>query len=333
MNGSIAPALLAGITSRGRIGAGDVLALRQAVYGDATVGMDEAEALLGLHAACADQCPEWPAFFIEALTDYIVHQERPSGYISAGNASWLIEAISSDGIVRSPAELELLVHVLEVAKFSTEPLASFALKQVELVVVDGAGPLTTGGQLVPGVIGKAEVELLRRILYAFGGDGNIAVTRSEAEVLFAINDATDAARNDASWSDLFVKAIANFVMCASGYEAPTREVALRREDFLERADTDVPGFFARMVSGGARSVLAAYRLPADVDADWEARNQWNEASARRAERIDNVEASWLAERIGRNGRMQENERALVEFIRLSSPAVHPDLKLLLDKVA
>ena len=33
---------------------------------------------------------------------------------------------------------------------------------------------------------------MRRMLYAFGGDGNIAITRQEAEVLFDINDATDA---------------------------------------------------------------------------------------------------------------------------------------------
>jgi len=30
--------------------------------------------------------------------------------------------------------------------------------------------------------------MVRRILYAFGGDENIAVTRAEAEVLFGIND-------------------------------------------------------------------------------------------------------------------------------------------------
>ena len=39
-------------------------------------------------------------------------------------------------------------------------------------------------------IAKAEVDLLRRILYAYGGDGNIAITRAEAEVLFRINERT-----------------------------------------------------------------------------------------------------------------------------------------------
>ena len=90
-------------------------------------------------------------------------------------------------------ELELLVKVLETAKFSTEGLVSFALDQVSHAVIEGEGPLVRGGDLVPGVIGEAEVDLLRRILYAFGGDGNVGITRSEAEVLFTLNDATAGA--------------------------------------------------------------------------------------------------------------------------------------------
>ena len=328
----ITSAKIAEIASTSRIDADDVLMLRREMFADGVVLSDEAEALFALNAACTDQCPEWPVFFTEAITDYIVHQEKPSGYISVENADWLINAISRDGRIDSMTELELLVRVLEAAKFSTERLAAFALRQV-MYAVEAKGPLLIGGELVPDQIGKAEVDLLRRILYAFGGDGNIAITKSEAEILFEINDRTAGASNDPSWNDLFVKAIASFVMCASGYEAPTREQALRRENFLDSADADIGGFFARMASGGGRGMLDAYRLSTDIDADWEARNQSNDASARRAERINSVEAKWLAERIGKDGRLQENELALVKFIRQASPSIHPDLKSLLEKVA
>jgi hypothetical protein len=333
MSGLIASAQVTDIASRKSIGADDVLMLRREVFGAGVVSCAQAEALFALNATCTDQCTEWSVFFIETTTDYIVHQEKPSGYISVKNADWLVNAISRDGRVESMTELELLVRVLEVAKFSTERLAAFALRQVMYAVVEAKGPLLLGGELVPGLIGKSEVDLLRRILYAFGGDGNIAITRSEAEVLFEINDRTAGARNDPEWNDLFVKAVANFVMCASGYEAPTREEALRRENFFDRADADIGGFFARMASGGGRGMLAAYRLSTDIDADWEARNQWNDACARRAERIDSVEAKWLAERIGKDGRLQENELALVKFIKQTSSSIHPDLKPLLEKVA
>jgi hypothetical protein len=333
MDGQKASARVADIAARKRITPLDVLEFRQLIFRDGVVACEEADALFLLNETCVEQCAEWQEFFVEAITDYIVHQEKPAGYVSAKNANWLIDAISHDGKVDTATELELLIRVLERAKFSTERLVSFALKQVKHAVVDGQGPLMQGGELVPGVIEKAEVDLVRRALYAFGGDGNIAITRSEAEVLFEINDAVAGARNDASWNDLFIKAVANFVMCASGYQAPTREAALRQENFLDRADADIGGFMARMASTGGRELLSAYRQSVDIDADWEARNQWHDACARRAEHVDNVEARWLAERIGKDGRLQENELALVRFIKETSPSIHPDLQLLLEKVA
>ena len=62
---------------------------------------------------------------------------------------------------------------------------------------------------------KEAVDILRRIVYAFGGNGAVAMAKSEAEVLFDLNDATAGADNDPSWNDLFVKAIASYVMAAS----------------------------------------------------------------------------------------------------------------------
>lgn len=333
MNGKQASARIADMKSTGRVTPLDVLEPRRLIFRDGVVAQEEAEALIALNRTCAVQCAEWEAFFVEALTDYVVHQEKPAGYVSARNADWLIGAISDEGKVDTATGLELLLTVLERAKFSTERLVAFALAQVRYAVVDGQGPLIKGGDVVPGVIEKREVDLVRRILYAFGGDGNIAITRAEAEVLFEINDAVADARNDPSWNDLFVKAVANFVMCASGYQAPTREEALRQENFLDRADADIGGFMARMAATGGRELLAAYRHSVDIDADWEARNQWHDACRRQAERTDNVEARWLAERIGRDGRLQENELALVRFIRDTSPSIHPELRPLLEKVA
>lgn len=329
----IMSALIAEIMSKGAVTPQDVTMLRREVYPDGIVSRDEAAVLFEINTSCERQCPEWTAFFVEALTDYIVHQEKPAGYVSPENADWLVSTISQDRMVASPAELELLVRVLEAAKFSPEGLSAFALRQVMHAVVDGTGPLAGGGALETGRVTKAEVDLLRRVLYAYGGEGNIAITRSEAEILFTINEKTAGAKNDPSWNDLFVKAIANFVMCLSGYEAPTRSEALRRETYFDDAEVDVGGFLSRMVSGGARGILEAYRTTANVDADWEARNQSNEAFARRAERIDGDEAKWLAERIGHERDLHENEIALLRFIKQASPEIHPDLRPLLDKVA
>ena len=101
--------------------------------------------------------------------------------------------------------------MLDKARWVPQSLVRFALDQVKEAIIDGAGPLRVGKALGAASVSEADVDLLRRILYSFGGDGNIAVTQAEAEVLFDIDAATAEADNHPSWSDLFVKAIANCV--------------------------------------------------------------------------------------------------------------------------
>ncbi|MBZ0230345.1 MAG: hypothetical protein K8F58_18100, partial [Bauldia sp.] len=181
----------------GKVTADDALASRRAVYGDdGAIAPGEIDMLFRIDEAASAADPAWSALLAEAGVDYIVHQRQPSGYIDEANAEWLVERIGRDGKVKTATELELLVKVLEAARTSPPSLVQFALRQVQSAVVDGDGPLADGRVIVPGRVDRAEADLLRRILYAFGGDGGIAVTRAEAEVLFDINDATADADND-----------------------------------------------------------------------------------------------------------------------------------------
>src|SRR5690606_18441371 len=125
------------------------------------------------------------------------------------------------------------------------------------------------------------------ILYAFGGDGHVGITRAEAEVLFDINDATSDARNDPQWSDLFGKAIGNNVLYVSGYAVPTRQEALRREAWLDEP-ASIGDFYTRMVKGVA-SVLAGYGVPEAITEHDAIHRQVDLASA---ERVDDDEAIW-----------------------------------------
>ena len=323
---------LACLAHEGKISAKDVLTMRTAIFADGAISRDEAEQLVALNAENPDQCPEWQAFFCEAIIGHIVHQQKPAGYVSDDVAAWLIGAVSRDGVVGSALEMELVVSVLEEAKSSPAALSAFALEQVALAVVNGEGPLVAVNGNAPGLIGRPAVELLRRILYAFSGDGNIAVTRPEAEVLFHINDGVSEELSDPSWSELFVKAVANFVLASSGYEVPSRAEVLRHDTFFERADANIGGFFARMAAGGVAGILEAYAAPDDtLEAAFGQRNRADEAKARQAVAVNGEEARWLTERMTRERLLRENERALLRFIRQAASAIHPDLKPLLDK--
>jgi hypothetical protein len=324
---------VAGLAEKGRITTDDVRLLRSEVFRDGVVTRAEAESLMALHSTCTDRCSDWQHFFVEALTDYLVHQEKPSGYISDDKAAWLARSISRDGMVDTPVEMELLIAILEKAKSSPPSLMAYAIEQVAIAIVDGKGPLGQGRATATGVVDRAEVDLLRRILHAGGGDGNVAITRAEAEALFRINNATCQQVNDAAWNDLFVKAIGNFVLSASGYEPPTRAEALRHEAFLEDTGADIAGFFARMVSGGASCILDSCDEPDGLEQEFAHRNRASAAKLGSAAIVHAEEARWIADRIGRNRPLHDNERALLRFIRDSASSIHPELQPLLDKVA
>ena len=324
--------ILARVKSTGRVSADDVIAARRTVYGDDwAIAPHEMEMLFRIDEAAKSSNPSWSMLLCEAGVDFLVHQQAPAGYVDAANADWLVARISADGVVKTATELELLVKVLEAAKSSPDRLVEFALRQVELAVVGGEGPLAGDGALEPGRVNRAEAALVRRILYAFGGHAGIAITRREAEVLFDINDASADADNDPEWTDLFVKATANCIMAASGYAVPPREVALAREAWLDSPNAGVGGFFAKMAAGGLRGIIHAYTAPSEMD--WAARNAMKEAGIRVAEVVTEGEAQWLVERIGRDGGVHDNEKALLRFIRDEAPEVHPSLAQLVAKAA
>jgi len=323
----------------GRITDEDVRHFRRDVFQDGLVSEIEADALFALNDAVAEKCDAWNEFFIEALTDYTVMQAEPRGYVSSANAKWLVNSISHDGVVDSASELELLVKVLAKADKCPPALAGYALAQIAYAVVEGEGPLARGMSLTKGVIGEAEVELLRTVLYAAGGANGISISKQEAEILFDLNDHTDENANHPSWQDLFVRATANYLMAVSSYQAPSRSEALARQEWLEDTEEDVSGFMGEMFSGAGNIFSEGFfddvftSSHVQMEKAWKTKNEAAAMASQSAEAIDPDEAVWLVERIKRDGEAKSAERALLEFIRRESHLVDPQVIRLMDEVA
>lgn len=317
--------------SDGHLTDDDVVTLRRYIYGDMHVSLDEGAALFRLNDAGMTMPHSWYEFFPEAVGDILVHQAQPAGYVSIENADWLIGQITSGGHVCTRTELDAVLHVLEKARQAPPALEQFALKTVAASVLSGDGATRSGRRLTPGAISDGEVELLRRVLYAGAGCGGIAISKAEAEILFDLNDATRETENAPAWPELFVKAVANHLMALSGYAVPARDVALAREDWINKPggfDGGISGFFKSMFSGGVGGVRAAYE---DGPAPSAARGVAMTAEIKNNEKVTEDEAAWLVARIGRDGVLHENEKALLRFIQKECPGIHPALRPLLDK--
>ena len=124
----------------------------------------------------------------------------------------------------------------------------------------------------------------------------------------------------------------------TGYVLPDRKEVLRREAWLEDTEVDVAGSLAKTLS----SIGGLFKSSTWSDAAMsgnEMENAWAERNAGLAEQqkqsnpVDQGEAEWLAERIGRDGVFHENEKALLKYLKQESPEIHPALQPLLEKVA
>ena len=295
----------------GAITADEILSLRRDGWANATIDADEADAIFVLNDHLAEPTNEWSDFFVEALSEYIVHTVEPKGYVSEDQAEWLIERIDSNGRLDSLTELELLVKVLEKAANVPDRLKAYALDQIEQAVLSGEGPTRDGGALEKGTITDAETRLLRRMVYAGGGDRPAGVSQREADMLFRLKDATLGANNSPEWKRLFVQGVGNYLQGFGGQEQLSRERAAELETFMNNSAPSIGGFFGRMFDSighsGVGDGLAAMREEA-------APPRHIELELADAAEVTSMEQAWLQGRIQANGQIDEFDQALLDFL-------------------
>ena len=314
---------VAEIKARGSIKDADVLKLRRDYYDDGRITDEEADAIFALHDACPVRDPAWADYFVEAITDYIVDQAKPEGYLNAANVGWLLQRIAKNGRIETKIEMELLLGILERARWIPQSLVRFALEQVKEAIITGAGPLRAGAHPGARRVTGGDIELMRRIICSYGRDGSIPLTRSEAEVLLDIDAATAGADNHPAWPDLFVKSIASCVMGASGYAMPSRVDALARDTWLDRS-----GGASRYITRG----LEAYRKRTPEERAM-ARLGLQKVEIVTSEAVTVADASCLAAHMSRDGGLTPNVRGLLAFLKAEAPAIHPSVQALVDKAA
>lgn len=304
-------ALAAQAAADGAITAEEILALRQTAWPDGRIDPEEAEAIFILNDQIGEPTREWSDFFVEALVAFVVDGTEPRGHVSDDNARWLIERVSHDGKVGSLTELELMVRVLEKALSASDSLRHFVLEQVERAALTGEGPTRDGGALRPGCITAAECALIRRTIFASGGDRPAGVSRLEAEMLFRLKDATLGADNAPEWQRLFVQGVGNYLQGWSGATGLTRERAGELETFMNDRDSHVGRFFGRMARTNTTGFAQALR-EVGFGRKQPERNTATEAAQDHA--VTDAEKLWLEARLDADGQTDPLEQALLDFL-------------------
>ena len=83
----------------GIIDAAEVKELEEVLYEDGVIDKDEADFLFELNNAVSgkENAPEWKAFFVKAITSFVLEDETSPGEIDDEEAKYLYDQIKGDG--------------------------------------------------------------------------------------------------------------------------------------------------------------------------------------------------------------------------------------------
>lgn len=193
--------LAAEILADGVIDADEVGKLKEQLYADGVIDKDEADFLFRLNegSSGAANDPSWKTLFVEAISDYVLKDEKTPGVVDEEEARYLIEKIESDGVTDAN-ELALIVNIISNAKECAPSFNAFVLEAMRAAILED------------GVIDDAEVGMIRKVIYGAASGGGSGVDKEEAEFLFDLNNATSGKPNAPSWQTLFVEAISKHVL-------------------------------------------------------------------------------------------------------------------------
>jgi hypothetical protein len=190
------------IAGKNRLAADDILLLRNYTFPYGLKTADDVLVLMALQKSCPQKCTEWDDFFIEAMTDFIVHYSYPQGSLDEINAAWLIRLISTDGMVNSALELQLVLHVIGTSANVPPALGAFALDQLRLAIEEGVGPYAAGRPIARAGITRHDLDYIDRVLPERRSNARMALSQQKVDILVRIDRATRSTDNHSGWRTL-----------------------------------------------------------------------------------------------------------------------------------
>ena len=285
--------------------------LRKEILNDGHVSITEADMIFEIDTNIAVKPEGWNNFFVSVITDFLIRQTLPVGFVDPIHATWLMERIDQDHNLSQETEEALLLNVLRLAEDTPENLEKYALGKIRDKIISRA----SAGNLN---VTADDVALLRRVLYASGGQGGFRISKSEARFLFDLDEISQNQDNDPAWQKLFVGAIANHVMTCGGPPPPDREEYRKAQEYLHSKKTVrwniIDSFKAWTSQEQQESFTDAGKIAS-------------------SEVIDMAEAKWLIDHLNRDGQTSQNEVALLRFIKAECPQIHELLDPYLKRVA
>jgi len=103
----------------------DITEFRRYIFETGIASREEAEILMALDRRMTSDVPGWRAFFIEAITDFVVWQSRPTGRISVTDLDWLLGCLTDKPSINAVA---LLFEILRESHEAPQHLSETVMR-------------------------------------------------------------------------------------------------------------------------------------------------------------------------------------------------------------
>ncbi len=291
-------ALVDDVSRDGKVSADEALSLRKSVFTDGVVSRDEADALVYLESRVANSDEAWAAAFVEAISDHVLQSGQFPGLVDEETAAWLMRSFGAEG--GRETEVETLLKIVERADSVLPTLVVFMRERCATYL---AGRTFTA----------SDVELMRRCLYA----GEAFVSEDEVNWLSAVDAESDGRAHDASWRDLFVKAMLNHLM---GRHTPAMledpEGMRHRQAWLRDTSVRPMRSVLGMFSDGWTKYNERRKQLGELD-QLETYYEASNANAEEDAQLTLTERAWASGMVKRDGKLTANEEAfLAELVKV-----------------
>lgn len=313
--------ILEDILADKKLDSDEFLRLRRQIFQDGHISLEEADMVFRVDTETTNLPDGWDDFFVGAITDFLIRQTLPVGYVDPIHSTWLIERIENNDHMSEATEMELILNVIRLAEDVPRNLELYALNKIRDKIISRASNGTLS-------ITAEDVALLKRTLYASGGSGGFSICKEEARFLFDLDEVCQSADNSPEWQKLFVGAIANHVMTMGAPKMASREDYKRAQEFLHTdrgIEWSISNIKDTFLSWGKKFTSANATASGSIFL--------NDELIRSSEAIDAQEAAWLIEHFNRDGSISQNEKELLKFFKDECPDIHDSLAPLLRHAA
>ncbi|EJZ21673.1 hypothetical protein NE852_10920 [Rhizobium sp. Pop5] len=190
------------VAGKHRLTAEDIVLLRKHAFQEGIRTSQDVVAMLALNNSCPEKCVEWNAFFVEQLAGFIVNHTYPQGSLDEINVAWIMRMFTTDGVVNSALELELILHITEISADVPGELRALVLDQLRLAITDSIGGYKLSRAADRRNITRQDVDFAMRVFRRTSVGGVIAVSPAEYGVLQQIEQATLSGANHPHWDGI-----------------------------------------------------------------------------------------------------------------------------------